>query len=199
MFSTFQTYGLFGFIRLLGDLLRTKIFYHNARLIRSPNYFRGKPYIYFGKNLTTGIGLRLDAFPEKNSNFLIKFGSNVQINDYVHIGSISCVEIGDDVLIASRVFISDHNHGAFNGNNQFYSPEIAPALRPLTGSPVFIGSRVWIGEGVCILPGVSIGSGSIIGAGAVVTKNIPENSVAVGNPARVIRRFDRTINEWRRV
>ena len=54
--------------------------------------------------------------------------------------------------------------------------------------PVVIEDNCWIGGGVIILPGVTIGKGSVIGAGSVVTKNIPENSVAVGNPCRVIRK-----------
>ena len=56
--------------------------------------------------------------------------------------------------------------------------------------PVTIGDGCWIGGGVIILPGVSIGNGSVIGAGSVVTKDIPENSVAVGNPCRVIRKIN---------
>ncbi len=55
--------------------------------------------------------------------------------------------------------------------------------------PITVGDNVWIGAQVCVLPGVSIGSGSVIGAGSVVTRDIPENVVAAGNPCRVIRRI----------
>jgi lipopolysaccharide O-acetyltransferase len=58
---------------------------------------------------------------------------------------------------------------------------------------------VWIGESVCILPGVRIGSGSIVGAGSVVTKSIPKDSIAVGNPARVVKVYDRQIGLWRKL
>jgi acetyltransferase-like isoleucine patch superfamily enzyme len=69
--------------------------------------------------------------------------------------------------------------------------DIAPALRDLfSKGPVRIGKRVWIGENACILPGVSIGDGAVIGAGSVVTKDIPPNSIAAGNPAKVIRTID---------
>jgi lipopolysaccharide O-acetyltransferase len=116
----------------------------------------------------------------------------------VHIGAIDCVRIGNDVLIASCVFIADHNHGGFEGEDPADSPDVAPSDRPLKSRPVVIGDKVWIGEGVCILPGVTIGRGSVIGAGAVVTRDVPAECVAVGNPARVVKRYDRQAQQWRR-
>jgi lipopolysaccharide O-acetyltransferase len=59
-----------------------------------------------------------------------------------------------------------------------------------------IGDNVWIGESVMILPGVKIGRGSVIGAGSVVTKSIPEFSIAVGNPAKVVKTFSADTNTW---
>ena len=63
-------------------------------------------------------------------------------------------------------------------------------------SPVEIGANVWLGERVCVLRGVTIGEGSIVGAGSVVTKDIPPRSIAVGAPARVIRRWDEAAHRW---
>jgi lipopolysaccharide O-acetyltransferase len=102
------------------------------------------------------------------------------------------------VLIASCVFISDHNHGRYDELDMASSPAVPPADRPLSSKPVRIGNNVWLGEYVCILPGVTIGDGSIIGASSVVTHDIPANSIAAGNPARVIRVFDSLTNSWRR-
>lgn len=176
----------------------TKILYPKCRLIRQPFYCRGLQHIDLGIGLTTGRGVRLDALPTRDIK-AIKFGSNVQLNDYVHIAAIDNVTIGNNVLIASRVFISDHNHGRFDGDDIVNSPMISPELRPLSSSPVFIGDNVWVGENVCILPGLTIGRGAVIGAGSVVTKNVPENSVVAGNPAKVIRIFDTITNKWLRV
>ena len=65
--------------------------------------------------------------------------------------------------------------------------------------PVHIGDKVWVGESVCILPGVTIGECSIIGAGSVVTKSIPPYSIAVGTPAKVIKRYNFDTRSWIKV
>ena len=130
------------------------------------------------------------------ANNQIVFGDRVQLNDYVHIGAIEKILIGDDVLIASRVFISDHNHGCYSGDAEHSSPEQLPDKRVLVARPVTIGHRVWIGENASILPGVTIGDGAIIGAGSVVTANVNANTIVVGNPARVIKVFDPLQQCW---
>lgn len=188
-------YGLSGGIRVGAQYIFTWLKYPGARLIRSPRYIRSVRRIEFGNGFTSGVGLRLDI--EKHG--AIKLGEHIQVNDYVHIAVIDRVEIGSNCLIASRVFISDHNHGRFDGNHPDDAPGVPPAKRRLTARPVKIGRNVWIGESVCVMPGVTIGDGAVIGAGSVVTRDVPENCVAVGNPARVIRRFDPVSNEWQRV
>lgn len=116
----------------------------------------------------------------------IKIGGNVSIESDCHISAINNVSIGDNVLIASFVYISDHSHGAVTSEEL----GLPPLQRSLySKGPIEIGSNVWIGEKVCILPNVKIGEGAIIGAGSVVTKDIPARSVAVGNPAKVIRQL----------
>ncbi|CAG0963206.1 lipopolysaccharide O-acetyltransferase [Methylophilaceae bacterium] len=179
------------------SLLVTWIFFRPARLIRLPIYIRGRNNISWGRGFTTGVGARLDAFSEKKSSVdMIKIGNRVQINDYVHIAAIKRVVIGDDVLIASKVFISDHNHGRYDVVDLQSSPDIPPILRPLHSEEIVIGDRVWIGESACILPGVTIGAGSIIGAGAIVTENVPENSIAAGVPAKIIKHYDTQKKQW---
>lgn len=194
-----EIYGLFGLLRLAKNWLLTRIFFSNARLVRFPIYVRGRSSIRFGDGLTTGVNVRLDAYAPHSSQPVLFIGHHVQINDSVHIGAIEQVVIGDYVLIASRVFISDHNHGNYQVQDELSRPEKPPADRPLSSSPVHIGNNVWIGEMVCILPGVSIGDGAIIGANSVVTKDIPSNSIAAGNPARVIRVFDASTQTWKRI
>lgn len=133
-------YNLFGLLKFMIDRLITLLFYKNARIIRRPFYIRGKKYIDLGKNLTTGVGCRLDAFASKNK-FTLTFGKNVQINDYVHIGAVESVTIGNNVLIASKVFITDHNYGSFSGNMQNFS-NIVPIERQLYSKPVTIEDNV---------------------------------------------------------
>lgn len=188
-------YGPTGFVRLLFHKAYTVIFHSDCRLIRLPIYIRSDKKVTLGKNTTIGVGLRLDCFSEG----AVLFGNGIQINDHVHIAAISQISIGDNTLIASRVFISDHNHGRFDGSAMEDGPGTPPAQRPLHAKPVHIGKNVWIGESVCVLPGVTIGDGAVIGAGSVVTRDIPARCVAVGNPARVIRQWDDATHEWKRV
>ena len=160
---------------------------------------RGINCIKIGKNFHAGKNLWLDAVvlyeKQKFSPRLI-IGDNVSVQDFVHIGATNYVEIGNNVLFASKVYVTDHNHGIYDGDIQS-SPEEPPYLRKLTNDKeVVIGYNVWVGEGVTILPGVHIGKCSIIGSNAVVSKNIPEFSIAVGAPARVIKRYDKELNNW---
>jgi lipopolysaccharide O-acetyltransferase len=175
-------------------LILTKLFFRPCRLIRFPIFVRNKSRIRFGRRFVSGYLVRLDALGGKDC---LEFGDNVQINDHVHIGALEKVRIGNDVLIASRVFITDHDHGAYGGGDRSASsPLQAPVDRIHASRPVDIGDRVWIGENVSILSGVTIGSGSVIGAGAVVCADIPPNCIAVGVPARIIRTYDFSTQCW---
>ena len=191
-------YGIFGLIRLLANLCITRLFFRECRLIRGPIYIRGRRNIDLGRGLTTGICARLDAFSDNSNVKLLVFGDNVEINDFVHIAAIESVKIGDNTLIASRVFITDHGHGSFDSDLLENSPKTRPSERPLFSKSVSIGRNVWIGEQVCILPGVSIGDGAVIGAGSVVSRSVPAGCVAIGNPARVRRCFDEVSGTWKR-
>ncbi|WP_175622850.1 LbetaH domain-containing protein [Chryseobacterium schmidteae] len=193
----FKRYGFLGSLKLFVSLIYTKIVYKQARLIRLPFDIRNKKNIKLGKNFTAGFGCRIEAFPDTNhkDKICISIGDNVQINDYVHIGAISSICIGDNVLIASKIYITDHNHGNYSGEDQD-SPLSIPQDRKSICSPVVIKDNVWIGESVCIMPGVTIGEGTIIGALSVVTKDIPQYCIAVGSPAKVIKKYNFTTNVW---
>lgn len=158
--------------------------------------------ISLGKNFQAGKHLWLSAISEcngiqYNSSIIIK--DDVCMHDFIHIGAIHYVEIGNNVLMASKIYISDHNHGCYSGKNQS-SPLETPCSRVVNNdSKVVIGDNVWIGEMVSILPGVSIGEGSVIGSNAVVTKNIPPYSIAAGNPAKIIKQYNFEKNEWQKI
>lgn len=179
-------------------LLRTKIICRRSRLIRFPFDIRGRKFIDLGNNLTTGVGCRLEAFSDNDEKTLL-FGDNVQINDYVHISAMKSVRIGNNVLMAGKIYISDNSHGFYKGNNEDSDPNIPPIERSYLCNPVFIKENVWIGESVTILPGVTIGEGSIIGANSVVSKSIPPYSIAVGQPAKVIKRYDFKQKKWEKI
>jgi lipopolysaccharide O-acetyltransferase len=195
----FASYGIFGVLDMALCVVTTKMRFRNARIVRRPAFIRGKQWIKVGDGFTTGRALRMEAFPADSSDRIrIEIGDHVQLNDYVHIAAVDYVYIGNDVLIASKVFISDHNHGSYSGKEQD-SPLVPPVARVLHSNPVVIEDNVWIGEFVSILPGVRIGEGSIIGTMSVVTRNIPPFCIAVGSPARVIKQFNFGSKCWERV
>lgn len=107
----------------------------------------------------------------------IYIGKNFNANAFCYLSGD--ITIGDDVMLGPRVTIHSRGHNSEIGvkmNNQ-----------NKTNIPIVIGNDVWIGAHSIILQGVIIGDGAIIGAGAVVNRNIPENAIAVGVPARVIK------------
>ena len=124
------------------------------------------------------VGERFGLFPP----FYTDCGKNIHIGSRVFINS-GCkfqdqggIYIGDGALIGHNTTLATLNHGML--------PEERGDLIP---RPIRIGKNVWIGSDCTILPGVTIGDNAVIGAGSVVTKDIPENMIAVGSPAKVIR------------
>jgi len=186
-------------VQLAWWLFRTKLIDKRARLFRFPLVIRGRKYIDFGERLTMGVGCRFDCFGGTNEDVKLHFGRDVQINDYVHIVAMDKIEIGDNVLMASHIFISDNSHGSYKCNFQDSDPMIPPTEREYVTAPIKIGNNVWIGEGVCIMPGVSIGDGCVIGAHSVVGKSIPGYTIAVGTPARVIKEYNFGTKHWEKV
>jgi len=108
----------------------------------------------------------------------VEIGNNSAIGDYVVIWGGGGVMIGNDVLIAAHSVISSESH----------DPNADIFRLSHLNKPIVIEDNVWIGASVMVMPGVTIGSNSVVGAGSVVTKDIPPDSVAVGVPAKVIRK-----------
>lgn len=191
-----RRYGFTGLCKLFISLIFTRFLYPKARIIRFPFDLRNRKFIDLGTGITVGRGCRIESYDVlSNHNIKLRFGVNVELNDYVHISAGESIEIGNNVLIASKVFISDINHGFYSGAYQD-SPYSIPSKRPLYTKPVLIEDNVWIGEGVCVLSGVTIGSGTIIGAGSIVTKDIPPNTIAVGSPCQVVKKYNDTLKKW---
>lgn len=151
------------------------------------------------KQLFGGIGMNVSV----GQPFLCDYGRNIYLGNNVSINMnctfVDCnkIVIGDNVLIASNVQLYTAAHPV----------ELAERLTPewtmqqkeyfcrTYALPIIIGDGCWLGGGVIVLPGVTIGEGCVIGAGSVVTKDIAPNSLAVGNPCRVIRNINQEPSE----
>lgn len=133
---------------------------------------------------------------EIDTPFYCDYGKNIHIGSDVII-NMNCtfvdnkpIRIGSKVLIASNVQIYTSSHPILPQERlRLDGNETEEPFFRTYALPVEIQDNVWIGGGVVILPGVTIGKNSVVGAGSVVTRSIPANCVAVGNPCRVIRRF----------
>jgi lipopolysaccharide O-acetyltransferase len=175
------------------------------RVLRCPTIYlgpnchlRGLSYIQLGKNFSAAGELWMEAIHEHNGTFYnpsIIIGDDVAISRWSHIAAAHSVQIGNGVLIGSKVIIIDHNHGTYRGKGS--DPTLAPYQRSLSSDlSVVVGDNVWIGDGVVIGPGSVIGEGSIIGANSFVTGFIPPFCIAVGSPARPTKTYDFTLQKW---
>lgn len=198
MAQKIDQYGFFGAIKMMLNLIRTKLFFPKAKIVRFPIDVRGKKFIEFGEGFNCGPGCRIEAYPEKG-DIVLCFGENFQMNDYVHITAREKVQIGKNVLLASKIYISDCSHGSYNGDQFDSHPDSIPQNRKLFSKPVIIEDNVWIGEFVSVLPGVTIGKGSIIGANAVVSRSIPPYVIAVGSPAKPIKKYNFATQKWEKI
>ncbi|MDE6585838.1 MAG: sugar O-acetyltransferase [Clostridia bacterium] len=141
---------------------------------RTPDEIRQLFSELIGQKVDEGFGL----FPPFNADYgqNIKVGKNVFINSGCCFQDQGGIEIGDNVLIGQQVVIATLNHDL--------NPQQRANMFP---APVKIGNGVWIGAHATILAGVTIGNGAVIAAGAVVTKDVPENTVVGGVPAKIIK------------
>lgn len=160
-----------------------------------------------GKNARICRHSRIDVMPF--NNFVLGNDSTIEdfctvnngvgdvlIGDRTRVGMsnviIGPVTIGNDVMFAQNIVLSGLNHG-------YEDISIVPHNQPVTKKIIVIEDEVWIGANSVVIAGVTIGKHSVIAAGAIVTKDIPAFSVAVGNPARVIKRYNTGTKEWERV
>ncbi len=160
------------------NLVFSKIYGKRVRIIWQDAKLLGIDRIRIGQDFISGRGLWLETIGDGQ----LIIGDNVNVSDWVHIGALSSVTIGNGCLMGSKVLITDHSHGTV-ADIQLEAP-VRPAERPLhSKGPVVIEENVWLGDSVVVLPGVRIGRNAIVGANSVVTHNIPDNTVWAGMPA----------------
>jgi len=137
----------------------------------------------FGRNLWIAAPFYVDY----GNN--IYFGNNCEVNMNCVFLDDNRIEIGENALIAPGVQILTAFHPT-NAKDRFGEPKTDGSFEfcKTRTAPVVIGNNVWVGGGAIILPGVTIGDNTVIGAGSVVTRDIPGNAVAYGNPCRVMRK-----------
>jgi acetyltransferase-like isoleucine patch superfamily enzyme len=166
-----------------------KKFGRNAR-IYFPLQINGRSNISIGNNVTIAYKTWLAALPLTGSDeCILEIGDGSAIGNFNHIYSTKKIIIGKKVLTADKVYISDNLHSYEDITQSI----IEQPIRQI--GEVIIGDGTWIGENVCII-GSCIGRNCVIGANSVVTKNIPDYSIAIGSPAKIIKRYNLEINQW---
>ncbi len=164
--------------------------YHEDQIIMGETSSIGEEaWIWCHENCDTGIALIGDG---ANRAGKIVVGENVYIGNNCHLDAYDTIRIGDDCTLADDILIMTSTHGK--------NPEhiLNYCFQPLEikGEGVKICDGCWIGSRATIMPGVTIGTKSIIGTNSVVTKDIPSYCIAVGIPAKVIKRYSFELHEW---
>lgn len=130
-----------------------------------------------GKNTNIAKGVRFGRGAK------ILLGDNSGIGENSYLVCMDIINIANDVMIGPEVMI-------LTGGHDYHQTDKLLREQEIITKPIIIESNVWIGARAIILPGVTIGSGSIVAAGSVVTKNVPNNTIVGGNPAKVIKNIN---------
>lgn len=186
------------FFRTGVSFIFTKLFWRKAKLVRYPVYMHGKKNIEYDAGFNIGFNCRFDLLTE---NVTLRVGRNCDLGNYTHISALNDVRIGDDFICGDCVYIGDTSHGLYRvvGDEEQSDPSSSPKERPVYAGSVSVGNNVWVGEHSAILPGAKIGNGCVIGANSVVNGVIPDNCIAVGSPARVIKKWNKDTHLWEKV
>lgn len=160
--------------------------------IYSPLKVEGRMNIFMGRNVYVRYKTWLEANPlTQESSCRLEIGEGTLIGNFNHIYSTRSIIIGRNVLTADKVYIADNSH------------EYTDVNKPIRDQPVkqlknvVIGDGAWLGENVCVI-GASVGKGSVVGANSVVNSDIPDFCIAVGSPARIVKRYCFDENRWRK-
>jgi acetyltransferase-like isoleucine patch superfamily enzyme len=145
------------------------------------DHIRIGAHTIIGPHVTLSAGISPEHVLERDT--VVSIGSGCLIGRGSGIVAHESIEIGDDVFTGHHVYVTDANHG-------YEDPDVPIGRQFAPPRPVTIGAGSWLGHGAIVLPGSRIGRHVVVGAGSVVTGEIPDHSVAVGVPAKVVRRYD---------
>ena len=161
-------------------------------ILRKPTTIDNPERIFIGNQVVISYYGCLAANPlTGNDNCKLIIGDGTYVGRFCHIYATSRIEIQNKVLIADKVYISDNLHGYQDINIAIIDQAIVQA------NELVIGEGAWLGENVCVI-GASVGKHSIIGANSVVNKDIPDYCIAVGSPAKIIKRYNFEKNIWQK-
>jgi len=154
-------------------------------VLTPPIRLHGERRIAIGDGVFLGSGCWLQALPDgENQTVAITIGNGTSIAGSCVISALRNVLLEERVLLARNVYISDHIHEYADTSLPILSQGVTKI------GPVRIKSGAWLGQNVVICPGVTIGRGAVVGANSVVNTDIPDFSVAVGSPARVVKKIE---------
>lgn len=176
--------------RGIKDNLWFEHFGKRSKIVK-PMRIRGKSRISIGDYVSIMNGVRIETihmWRGKMLNGRLSIGDNTSFEQHCHIISANSVKIGSECVFSAFVYIADCSHG--------YNPRDNIMESALDIKPVSIGDHCFVGIGSCIMPGVNLGNNVVIGANSVVTQDIPENCMAVGSPAKIIKKWDFERNQW---
>ena len=165
--------------------------FHHSCIIKAPIIITPQ-FISLGRNVFLGHHARIEGIKQYNSaefNPKIILADNVSVQQNLHLTCANRIEIGENTAIAANVTITDIHH-------PYDDVETAIERQDIIVKEVIIGADSKIYNNAVILPGVHIGKHVTIGANSVVTQDIPDYSVAVGAPAKVIKKYNFESNQW---
>jgi acetyltransferase-like isoleucine patch superfamily enzyme len=182
------------YIRFFRLFYKSKFkYFGNNSSVLFPLNMNGIENISIGDNVKVAYKTWLAAVPHTGAEKCeLIIGEGTCIGNFNHIYATKSIIIGKNVLIADRVYISDNLHSYENIN----IPIIHQPIKQI--GTVVIGDGSWLGENVCVI-GAKIGKNCVIGANSVVTKDIPDYCVAVGTPAKIIKRYCLETQKWNKI
>tara|TARA_Y100000766_G_C18871613_1_gene588565 strand:+ start:435 stop:1016 length:582 start_codon:yes stop_codon:yes gene_type:complete len=160
--------------------------------LRFPFEINGAKFISIGNKVHIQTNAWFLALKNKNVIPSLIIEDNVYVGRGFHVVCIKDIKIKENVLISDNVYISDNLHEYKNINFPIKEQEV------IFKNNVIIGENTWLGENVCVI-GAQVGRHCVIGANSVVLSDIPDYSVAVGSPAKVVKQFNQKTNKWERL